>query len=406
MAERQTNKPSKYERSYKILEYLRRNTDKENRVKRSDLARVPELREYLGYKETLNDTICNMALAMNTDSKGTIKPENEWKIIFEEFSRRYGLLGDNESLDEEDYFKENKKMSRMPIRHLYYQHTFSYDEINSIIEGILATKTIDSKTAHNLIDKIEKNLTSKFYISGRKQICKVQEPELTDRELLKTNLLTIQKAIDSNVQILFRFNGYTHKKKLEPIREKKDIVSPYYIVASNGKYYLLACKEVFIKGNILRNMSIWRIDLMTDIEIPDVNEKLNIMGRPRIAKEQVENLPLEWSEDFQLKHLNMSFDKPVWITLRIKSEKEKDNQCKRIRADYTFLHDWFGDNFRFIETEKVPPYDDIIKVECSPYGMVNWALQYSDRVEVIEPESVRKAVIEKIKNLNSKYRLR
>ena len=161
-----------------------------------------------------------------------------------------------------------------------------------------------------------------------------------------------------------------------------------------------------MKDKVLRNMSIWRIDLMTDIEIPDVNEKLNIMGRPRIAKEDVENLPLEWSEDFQLKHLNMSFDKPVWITLRIKSEKEKDNPSKRIRADYTFLHDWFGDNFKFIETEKVPPYDDIVKVECSPYGMVNWALQYSDRVEVLEPKSVRNAVIEKIKNLNAKYGLR
>ena len=406
MAERQTKKPSKYERSYKILEYLRRNTDKEHTVKRSDLARVPELREYLGYKETLNDTISNMALAMNTDSEGTIKPENQWKIIFKEFTRRYGLLGDDEGLDEEDDSKEDEKMWRMPIRQLYYQHTFSYDEINSIIEGILASKTIDSKTAQYLIDKIEKNMTTKFYRSGPKQICKVQEPELVDRELLKTNLLTIQKAIDNNVQILFRFNGYSHEKKLEPVRDRKDRVSPYYIVASGGKYYLLACKEVFIKDKVLRNMSIWRIDLMTDIEIPDVNEKLNIMGRQRIAKEDVENLPLEWSEDFQLKHLNMSFDKPVWITLRIKSEKEKDNPSKRIRADYTFLHDWFGDNFKFIETEKVPPYDDIVKVECSPYGMVNWALQYSDRVEVLEPESVRNAVIEKIKNLNSKYGLR
>lgn len=406
MAERQTKKPSKYERSYKILEYLRRNTDKEHTVKRSDLARVPELREYLGYKETLNDTISNMALAMNTDSEGRVKPENQWKIVFKEFSRRYGLLGDDIELDEEEDSKENEKMWRMPIRQLYYQHTFSYDEINSIIEGILATKTIDSKTAQYLIDKIEKNLTTKFYRSGPKQICKVQEPELVDRELLKTNLLTIQKAIDNNVQILFRFNGYSHGKKLEPVREKKDMVSPYYIVASSGKYYLLACKEVFMKDKVLRNMSIWRIDLMTDIEIPDVNEKLNIMGRPRIAKEDVENLPLEWSEDFQLKHLNMSFDKPVWITLRIKSEKEKDNPSKRIRADYTFLHDWFGDNFKFIETEKVPPYDDIVKVECSPYGMVNWALQYSDRVEVLEPKSVRNAVIEKIKNLNAKYGLR
>ena len=35
--------------------------------------------------------------------------------------------------------------------------------------------------------------------------------------------------------------------------------------------------------------------------------------------------------------------------------------------------------------------------------MANWALQYSDRVEVLEPENVRNAVIEKINALNTKY---
>ena len=144
---------------------------------------------------------------------------------------------------------------------------------------------------------------------------------------------------------------------------------------------------------------------MTDIEIPEVNEKLGVKGVPRIPKKNVENLPVEWTEDFQLKHLNMSFDKPIWITLKIKSPKQGDNPTRRIRADYTFLHDWFGDKFKYVETEKTAPYDDIVKVECSPFAMVHWALQYSDRVEVIAPEAVRNDVIEKIRNLNVKYGL-
>ncbi len=52
-----------------------------------------------------------------------------------------------------------------------------------------------------------------------------------------------------------------------------------------------------------------------------------------------------------------------------------------------------------------PPYDDIVKVECSPFAMTHWALQYCDRVEVMEPESVRNDVITKIRNLNVKYRV-
>lgn len=144
---------------------------------------------------------------------------------------------------------------------------------------------------------------------------------------------------------------------------------------------------------------------MTDIEIPGANEKLEGKGLPRIDPKDVENLPLTWTEDFQLKYLNMAYDRPVWITLKIKSPKQEDNPTRRIRADYTFLHDWFGDQFKFVRTEETVPYDDIVKVECSPFAMVYWALQYSDRVEVVAPEEVRNGVIEKLRNLNAKYGL-
>lgn len=69
------------------------------------------------------------------------------------------------------------------------------------------------------------------------------------------------------------------------------------------------------------------------------------------------------------------------------------------------LHDWFGDSFTYIRTETKPPYDDIVRVECSPYGMVHWALQYSELVEVFEPESLREDIKSKIKALNEKYSL-
>lgn len=132
-------------------------------------------------------------------------------------------------------------------------------------------------------------------------------------------------------------------------------------------------------------------------------KKHNINGIPSVSKWKVDNLPQSWSEDFQLSHLNMSFDNPVKIKLRIKSPKEKDNPSKPLRADYTFMYDWFGDTFKYIRTEESEPYDDIVEVKCSPYAMANWALQYSDRVEIIEPESVRNMVIEKAMSLNKKY---
>lgn len=407
MGKRKLSKAARFERMFRVWDYLKNNTDKEHPTTQAEMRKSSEVAGFLGDKETFNRLIKDMARTMNSDEYG-YKPEKDWKIYFHDFKKYYG--DDAEDFDEEADFGSEEAYDEfadqtMHIDGLYYNRTFSYDEINSMIEGILASKTLDTKSANKLIKKVEQNLTTKFYKKGARRICKVMEPELADREQLRINLLTIQKAIDNNVQISFRFNGYTYQKKLEPIRDRKDTVSPYYIVASDGRYYLLACKEVVINGETVRNMSIWRIDLMTDIEIPGINEQLGINGISRIPKKDVENLPLEWTEDFQLKHLNMSYDKPIWITLKIKSPKREDDPARRIRADYTFLHDWFGDRFKYVETEKTAPYDDIVKVECSPFAMVHWALQYSDRVEVVAPEEVRSDVIEKIRNLNVRYRI-
>lgn len=403
MKEKKKAKP-KFERTYKILEYLKKNSDELHPVEQRRMRKDPMIADYLGDKGTFNRTIKEMARVLNADDEAGYKREEDWKLYFDDFRKRYGDSVDEFDLedDSDDWWEDEDK--DMHLDGLYYKRTFSYEEINDLIDGIWANRTLDSKAAEALVKKVEENLTTKFYKKGPKQICKVQEPELADRGLLKQNMWTIQKAIDNNVQIRFQFNGYTCKKKLEPIRKEKDTVSPYYIVASGGRYYLLACKEIALRdGNVKRDMSIWRIDLMTDVEIPDANEKLGIPGIKRIPKRDVKNLPTNWNEDFQLSHLNMSYDEPVDIKLRVTNFIREDDPYKNARASYTFLHDWFGDTFRYIRAEQVEPFGDIVTVKCSPYAMVNWALQYSDRVEVLEPESVRQAVVEKIKRLNRKY---
>lgn len=413
MAGRETNKPTRFERMYKIWDYLRNHTDRNHPTSIARMRNDKRGRAYIGDKQTVNRLIKDMAHIMNLkedinqdvntddgdDAQGIeYKPESEWKLYFDDFKKFYG---DEERYERDDIEEYSSYMDNvMHIKNLYYNRTFSEQEVDSIIEGILATRTLDSVAAQELIRKVEDNMTTEFYKRTPRHICKVQEPELADRELLKNNLSIIQKAIDDNVRISFRFNGYSYEKKLEPVREEKDELSPYYIVASGGRYYLLAAKEY---PALQIYMSIWRIDLMTDIEIPQRKDRLHIKGIPRIPKKNVVNLPLKWSDDFQLKHLNMSFDKPVSVTLRIKSEKCTDNPKKRVRPGYTFLHDWFGDSFRYIRTEDTPPYDDIVRVECSPYGMAHWALQYSELVEVLEPESLRNDIKDKIRSLNSKY---
>lgn len=400
-----SERPKNFERSWRILEYLRRNSDAEHYVTRAELLKNPVMRRYVNGKETFNDAIFHMALAMNCDETGMVMQPEKWKIDYLAFHEKYG--GGDEAGEEDTELEEDEglwpaqKEPRLPIRALHYRHTFSYEEINTLIEGVLFSRTLDTRTANHLVEKIEEHLTTKFYKKGPKSICTVRETVLADRDRLRENLLLIQRAIDDKVRIRFRFNGYNRNKKLEPVRAEKDTVSPYYIVANGGRYYLLACKEIAKDSGPERRMSIWRIDLMTDLEIPGRDERHK--GERALEKKQVEGLPQVWNEEFPLHHLNMSFDTPVPILLRIIPSGGQGRDPARRRPDYTFLYDWFGDTFRYERTETAPPYGDIVSVLCSPFAMVNWALQYSDRVEVLKPEAVRKQVMEKVKNLTEKY---
>ena len=332
-----------------------------------------------------------MANALNSDADGHILPQDQWKLVYEDFLKKYGATDENSSMEDEEDDEasgENpaKRTVSPPVKDLFYRHTFSYDEINSLIESVLSSRTLDTREAYRLVRKIEQNLTTKFHPKDPKSIYKVQESIPADWNLVRENLLLLQEAIDSGRKVAFRFHGYNCRWDLVPVRSEKDVVSPYYCVAYGGRYYLLACKD----GQTA--MSIWRIDLMREL-------KYLGPGRQAVGKEEVEGLPPEWDKTFPFTHLNMGYDKPVPITLRIVDPWwGKDGG---IWTNYTFLVDWFGDSFDYERTE--PPYGDIVRVTCSPWGMVNWALQFSDRVEVLVPPEVREQVAEKIRALNEKY---
>ena len=90
-----------------------------------------------------------------------------------------------------------------------------------MIESILFSKTIDTESANKIIEKIENNLTTKFYKKGAKNICRVKEPVLADREILRKNLLTIQRAIDAVCKSALLLTAMTSTKSLCRITIRK-----------------------------------------------------------------------------------------------------------------------------------------------------------------------------------------
>lgn len=366
---------------WQLLQYLRWNSDSEHPVHNGEaLRRDPVMDGFFRDKTTLRKAVQDLANALNCDENGSRLPPEQWRILSPACLKEY-----EDTSDEPDDAPSKNKRASPIVHNFYYRHTFAYEEINALIEGVLFSRTLDTKTAKQLVEKIETHLTTKFYRKGPKNICKVREPALADQGRIRENLLLLQRAIDIGVKAAFQFNGYDRLRKLIPVRERRT-VSPYYIAAYAGRYYLLACTE----GQ--ESMSIWRVDLMTELEVLD---------QRALEKKNVKGLPQEWDETFFASHLNMSYDTPVPITLRIVNPWQGTDGKEW--TNYTFLYDYFGDNVRYERTETEPPYGDIVRVMCSPFGMVNWALQYADRVEVLEPASVRDEVGEKVRKLNRTY---
>lgn len=240
-------------------------------------------------------------------------------------------------------------------------------------------KEIGQIEADNLVSKIEDEFEPFSRNKYAHFIKKIREPELIDKKKAIENITILKQAIESELKVSFNFNGYSINKKLETVGTY--VISPYYIATSSGRYYLFGCVEGF------KEYSIWRIDLMSAISV--------LYNKLSLPQQNVKNLRDEITESgnlekFLVRHINMSFDAPELITLKIKRVREK--------ADFTFLHDWFGNTFEVLKFDNAEDEYDLVRVKCSPFGMVNWALQYSDRVEIIRPKSVRDSVINKIKN--------
>jgi hypothetical protein len=96
----------------------------------------------------------------------------------------------------------------------------------------------------------------------------------------------------------------------------------------------------------------------------------------------------------------MASDEPIEITLKVLELPRVDDISHSDKYSLTFLFDTFGSRYK---VKKTKDDEAIVTVSCSPSEMINWALHYSDRVEVLEPDIVRLEIRERVKNLSKIY---
>lgn len=360
------------ERCLKLLEYFRHNTDAEHTITQNKMCYGDDdddnIADYMGNKTSFNKMIKNMAIALNFDDDGCLKPSPEQKLLFRDFSMMH------------DEFGELSDVKTVPIKDIYYNHAFSQSEVQDIIMALRTSDFIDTEHAENLIEKIKNELASKYFHDS---FVKIYKNEHTVSKKLVDNLSLISNALINHHRLKFKMSYYNGKKQLIPYGDIYTI-SPDFIILNNGRYYVVGCFEN--ENDKQKNLAIIRIDMMSDIDILETRAT-SMYDIP--ALRQV-------SEDkFRSRHLNMSYDDYLFVEMKIKKTPKTNDE-----VNYTFIHDSFGDQYTVVKKEED---GDIVRVLCSKYGIINWAVQYGDLVEVISPDSVIKEIKKKIEMLREKY---
>ena len=82
---------SKEEKMIRLLQYLKRYTDKNNPASLPLIDYYFEekykIKNFLGHKTTRRNLIKNLVTILNSDANGNLFPEEEWKLVYDDFVR-------------------------------------------------------------------------------------------------------------------------------------------------------------------------------------------------------------------------------------------------------------------------------------------------------------------------------
>lgn len=164
---------SKEEKVIRLLQYLRKFTDENNR------ASMPLIDYYFEQKgkpdlfgpadsrrKTRRRLIKELVRVCNTDIDGNPLPKDEWRLMYD------GYMGDT---DENNGY----------ICNLYYVQPFSRQDVNAIISSIEKNTDVSNEQKKELVAKVRKHLSNYNYESTDPYIKRGAEPVAKKRYLIE-----------------------------------------------------------------------------------------------------------------------------------------------------------------------------------------------------------------------------
>ncbi|SES94001.1 Predicted DNA-binding transcriptional regulator YafY, contains an HTH and WYL domains [Pseudobutyrivibrio sp. C4] len=254
----------------------------------------------------------------------------------------------------------------------YLVRDFSKPELRLLIDSLLFSKHLPYSQCKELVTKLE-SLSNKYFRSNMSYISTMPEDKTNNKQIFY-NIDVLDEAISKGRKVSFKYLEYgTDKEQHVKLNQEGDervyVVSPYQMVAKEGKYYLICNYDAY------DDISNYRVDRIAKIQILDAKAK------------PFENL--KWSKgqrlnlaEYMKNHVYMYASDDSTVCFRI------------IKSMISDVIDMFGKDVQFYdETE-----DSVcVRVNVNESAMIQFAQSYAPDVEILEPLSLREEVKKKLR---------
>jgi predicted DNA-binding transcriptional regulator YafY len=251
---------------------------------------------------------------------------------------------------------------------------FEEGELMFLIDAIYSSKSMPSKYAKDLAERLAKGF-SKFKRKRFNHLEKFDDGSNTDNREIFYNIEILNEAIENRKKVEFQYGAYGIDKKLTLRGDGKVYkISPYFMVNSRGKYYLVCNYDKY------DDLSNYKIECISNVRVleEDIKPIESVCDSARFS-----------IKDYIKEHVYMMAGKTINARVKIDTQ-EKVND---------FI-DWFGKDVQFFKSgDKI---EALLKVNED--ALVYWALQYGEHVEILEPESAREKIKKTLAKMLDKYK--
>lgn len=254
---------------------------------------------------------------------------------------------------------------------IWLKKDFSDENLQMLIDSVLYSKYISQAEAEDLIKKIRAMGSENFQQKNR-GIAKLSSVYHARETRFFKELSVVQQAIAEEKKVKFRYGKYQALNGKIEIIERDETVSPYHLVFSNGKYYLIGYSHEQEQVWHFRMDRIFKAELLSAARKTERDTDLNGVSIGR----------------YLLTHPNLFTGKASMVVIKVNSE------------EIGHVIDTFGENLTVRKSDKLTT---TIELQCNPDDAYYWALQFSGVVEVLEPQSLRERLRAAAEELALRY---